>query len=579
MEEYTPLILDEFFIKNCIQYEYLKNPESPRQAFKNISEMLISDIVRSDVQWRGDGIRLTPEPDLPPPEYFEPGPLFPKPDPESSDDTTATDIDMDDEEEKEEEPEPEHPNPDEEEEDVHPGKRRQGIRLTPDPDLPPPEYFEPGPLFPKPDPEFSDDTPVTNIDDYEDKEKEKKEEPVPEHQNPEDDEEDVRPGKRRQVVVDSIDSARTSIETTDPRSIFDELIKSDDIDVDSDDSMIEFPMRSCYTLLKKDEEDCSINAISLHFIFAYYDNAVEWSQYNVWPKVNRRKVRLSELRMWAFTFYRLSVIQQTELCPLQQPFNQVRVVIDHSKIKIILSDSTKNAENLKFEYWEDEKGSLVWFNNSVRFIEGFHFETLAANEFLHILSWALPYKFMEPMLNLEKLEFDVEDHHKWSPPHYPSPDFFRKIKRFFSKYGKCVDSSSHSLYVKHYSFKLYRFETWDHLMIPLEFVSPNCIKEITIKIWDDSHLKRSKRRYTKYLDYLDRNGPWKSARRLDIQDPYLEGFLPDIQNFKEVNMWNVTPEVLEKMRKIFGKQVPESKKISVKTGYTKELEKFGILKK
>ncbi|CAL2039038.1 unnamed protein product [Caenorhabditis brenneri] len=470
MEEYTPLILDEFFIKNCIQYEYLKNPESPGQAFKNISEMLISDIVRSDVQWRGDGIRLTPEPDYPPPEYFEPGPLFPKPNPESS-----------------------------------------------------------------------DDTPVTNIDDYEDEEEEEeKKEPKPENPNPEDDEEDVQPGKRRQVVVDSIDSARTSIETTSPRSIFDDLVKPDDIDVDSDDSMIEFPIGSSYTLWKEDEEDCWMNGIPLGLILAWYAKAPEWCGFDEWP---------------------------------------IKVVIDHSKIKIILSDSTKNAENLKFEYWEGEKGSLVWFNDSVRFIEGFHYETLAANEFLHIANWALSFEFWKPMINLEKLEFDIEDHHKWSPPHYPSPDFYRKIKRYILNLEKKEGMPAHFLYVKHYSFKLYRFKKWNHLMIPLKFLSPNCIEEITIKIWDDSHLKRSKRRYTKYLDYLDRNGPWKSARRLNIQDPYLEGFLPDIQNFKEVNMWNVTPEVLEKMRKIFGKRVPKPKMISVKTGYTKELKKFGILKK
>ncbi|CAL2039040.1 unnamed protein product [Caenorhabditis brenneri] len=509
MEEYTPLILDEFFIKNCIQCEYLKNPESPRQAFKNISEMLISDIVRSDVQWRGDGIRLTPEPDLPPPEYFEPGPLFPKPDPESS-----------------------------------------------------------------------DDTPVTNIDDYEDEEEEeKKEEPVPEPQNPDEEEEDVQPGKRRPVVVDSIDSARTSIETTSPRSIFDDLVKPDDIDVDSDDSMIEVPIGSSYTLWKEDEEDCWMNGIPLGLILAWYAKVPEWCGFDEWPSKRRHKVLLSELRMWAFNFFRLNFTQPSETGPLQQPFNQVKVIIDHSKIKIILSDSTKNAENLKFEYWEGEKGSLVWFNGSVRFIEGFHFETLAANEFLHIANWALSFEFWKPMINLEKLEFDNEDHHKWSPPHYPSPDFYRKIKRFILNLEKKEGMPAHFLYVKHYSFKLYRFKKWNHLMIPLKFLSPNCIEEITIKIWDDSHLKRSKRRYTKYVDYLDRNGPWKSAKRLNIQDPYLEGFLPDIQNFKEVNMWNVTPEVLEKMRKIFGKRVPKSKKVSVKTGYTKELKKFGVLKK
>ncbi|EGT53999.1 hypothetical protein CAEBREN_19787 [Caenorhabditis brenneri] len=482
MEEYTPLILDEFFIKNCIQYEYLKNPESPRQAFKNISEMLISDIVRSDVQWRGDGIRLTPEPDLPPPEYFEPGPLFPKPDPESS-----------------------------------------------------------------------DDTPVTNIDDYEDEDEvKKKEEPRPDHQNADDDEEDVQPGKRRTVVVDSIDSARTSIETTSPRSIFDELIKPDDIDVDSDDSMIEFPIGSSYTLWKEDEEDCWMNGIPLGLILAWYAKVPEWCGFDEWPSKRRHKVLLSELRMWAFNFFRLNFTQPSETGPLQQPFNEVKVVIDHSKIKIILSDSTKNAKNLKFEYWEGEKGSIVWYNDSVRFIEGFHYETLAANEFLHIANWALSFEFLKPMINLEKLEFDIEDHHKWSPPHYPSPDFYRKIKRFILNLEKKEGMPAHFLYVKHYSFKLYRFKKWNHLMIPLKFLSPNCIEEITIKIWDDSHLKRSKRRYTKYLDY---------------------------QNFKEVKMWNVTPEVLEKMKKMFSKRIPKPKVISVKTGYTKELKKFGILEK
>uniref|UniRef100_A0A1I7UV48 FTH domain-containing protein n=1 Tax=Caenorhabditis tropicalis TaxID=1561998 RepID=A0A1I7UV48_9PELO len=243
-----------------------------------------------------------------------------------------------------------------------------------------------------------------------------------------------------------------------------------------------------------------------------FESVERGEEVNGFPtKMSRRQVMLNAF----VSVYKYSEIHEDTL---KHSFNDLKVTIDHKKVKIHLKSATKTVE---FEFRPEENGCSIWIDNKNRFVKGITYETMAANEFITIVE--------EALFPFESMTFDTED----SDLAELQPYFNQKISKYFVENFKLVP-------VKDISMKFF-LSSKGETIYPFDFrtLSPNIPAfgkaPRSLKVEIDRRIRNFS-----INDFgLPNTGQWRNLSTLDM---IYEDFIPsevNISHFETVRIYQL----------------------------------------
>lgn len=228
-------------------------------------------------------------------------------------------------------------------------------------------------------------------------------------------------------------------------------------------------------------------------------------------------------------------------------YKHLAVVVGFQNIVIELIDGHRNRNILKMCFVEHGNGSRFWYERNsetglIKVVDGLaagiHFHNLAANEFIDIIKVALEPAYLETSRILKSLKIDIQTRKRTDPPlPYPSVMFFLKIMTWMETQQRLIRAESFILTLVINSSD--RFQPFD-----LKYLNPGDIKSVAFRVWDDRHFTKN-RTLPEFLDDIEETPQWRQIQFLDINDPLLKMFKPDLRFIRNVKMYEMTVDDIE----------------------------------